>query len=492
MSRRASLPVTFVVLAVAATAGCAVGPNYKRPSVPMPESFYGSSRLAEARALADATWWDVFADPVLTALVEEALRSGFDVRRAAARVEEARARFGIARADLFPSIDYSAGWQRGRADRLVNPEGTTQTRWIADVGLSWELDLWGRIRRLNEAARAQYLATEEARRGVLLSLASEVAIAYLDLRELDAELEISRRTAAAFRDTYELFNRRLEGGAASALETARAEAALGEVAAQIPEIERAIVARENQLNFLLGRNPQPIPREGPPTPLPPDVPPGLPSALLERRPDVRQAEELLVAANASVGAAKAEFFPRLSLTGFFGNVSPELDQLFSHGRTWSIGAGLLGPLFQGGRIRRGHEAGVARFEQARVEYEATVVNALAEVSSALVDRAKLVETEQQRARAVTAHLEAVRLANLRYASGLSAYFEVLEAQQQLFPAENALARTRRDQRAAVVNLYRALGGGWSIVPPGLLPSAAAGLGSSERNATSSSRLPSTR
>jgi len=287
-----------------------------------------------------------------------------------------------------------------------------------------------------------------------------VAVAYLDLRELDAELEIAQRTATAFQGTYDLFNRRLEGGAASALETARAEAALAEVAAQIPEIERAIVSSENQINFLLGRNPQPIPRQATPTASPPDVPPGLPSTLLERRPDIRQAEQILVAANANVGVAKAAFFPQLSLTGLFGNVSSDLGNLFSNGNTWSIGAGLLGPLFQGGRIKRNHEAALAQWKQARIRYEAAVANAFSEVSSALVDRSKLVQTERLRARAVAAHLEAVRLANLRYASGLSAYFEVLEAQQQLFPAELGLARTRRDQRVALVDLYRALGGGW--------------------------------
>jgi multidrug efflux system outer membrane protein len=458
--KRTPLVAALAIAAVAALPGCAVGPNYKRPEVPVPDVFYGEQALAEARALADVPWWEVFDDPVLKALVEEALRNGFDVRLAAARVEEARARFGIARSEFFPSISYEGAGQRARADRLLNPSGSSQTRWIADVGLSWELDLWGRIRRLNESARAQYLATEEARRGVLLSLASDVAVAYLDLRELDDELEIARRTAKAFEGTYDLFSRRLEGGAASALETARAEASLGEVAAQIPEIERAIVARENQLNFLLGRNPQPILREGPPTALPPVVPPGLPSALLERRPDIRQAEQFLVAANANVGVAKADFFPRLSLTGLFGNVSTELGDLFSQGKTWSIGAGLVGPLFQGGRIKRGHEAAKAQWEQARIQYEGATTNAFGEVSNALVDRTKLLETERQRARAVAAHLEAVRLANLRYASGLSAYFEVLEAQQQLFPAEIGLARTRRDQRVAVVNLYRALGGGW--------------------------------
>jgi len=232
------------------------------------------------------------------------------------------------------------------------------------------------------------------------------------------------------------------------------------VAAQIPEITRAIVARETQINFLLGRNPQLISREGPLLALPPEVPAGLPSTLLERRPDIRQAEQVLIAANAGVGVAKADFFPRLSLTGFFGNVSPELGDLFSQGKTWSIGSGLLGPIFQGGRIKRGYEAAQARWQQARIEYEAAAANAFGEVSRALADRTNLVETERQRARTVAAYQEAVRLAHARYASGLSAYFEVLEAQQQLFPAEIGLAQTRSDQLVAVVNLYRALGGGW--------------------------------
>src|SRR6266446_1226004 len=328
-------------------AACAIGPNYRRPPVPVPERYYTDDRATETSSLADIPWWDVFDDPILKGLIEEAIRNGFDARLAAARVQEARARFGIARSQLFPSVDYEGGWQRARPDQIVNPSGETQTQWTADAGFSWELDLWGRIRRLDEAALAAYLATEEGRRGVLLSLVSDVAIAYMDLRELDRELEIAKSTTAAFQETYDLFNRRLERGAASALETARAEASLAQVAAQIPEIERAIVAREIQINFLLGRNPQPIPREGPPIALPPDVPPGLPSTLLERRPDIRQAEQLLIAANAGIGVAKADFFPRLSLTGFFGQVSPELGSLFdSQSKTWSIGSGLLGPIFQ--------------------------------------------------------------------------------------------------------------------------------------------------
>jgi multidrug efflux system outer membrane protein len=453
-------PWAAVLGAAAVAAGCAVGPNYKRPPVVLPGQFYSEQAAAEARSLADVPWWGLFGDPVLKSLVDEALENGFDARLAAARVEEARALYGIARSDFLPASGYQGGWQRTRPDQFQNPSGETQTKWTANVGFAWELDVWGRIRRLNEAAKARYLATEEARRGVFLSLVSDVSIAYFELRELDAELEIARRTTAAFQDTYDLFNRRLEGGAASALETARAEASLGQVAAQIPEIERAIVARENQINLLLGRNPQPISREGPSTPLPPEIPAGLPSQLLERRPDVREAEQLIVAANAEVGVAKAALFPTLSLTGLFGNVSPELGDLVSKGKTWNFGAGLLGPLFQGGAIKRNREAAKARWEQARVEYEATVTRSLAETSTALVARTKLVETERQRVRAVHAYREAVRLASLRYGSGLSAYFEVLEAQQQLFPAEIGLAQTRRDQLIAVVSLYKAVGGGW--------------------------------
>jgi len=459
-------PRTALFLLSLTLAGCAVGPNYKRPLVAVPERYYGeepatTTAMADARSLADAPWWQVFDDPILKALIDEALRNGFDARRAAARVLQARAQYGIARSEYFPAVDYQAGWNRQRLDRILNPTGKSQTRWTVEAGFSWELDLWGRLRRLNEAALAQYLATEEARRGVMLSLVSDVAVAYLDLRELDQDLAIAKRTTEAFEGTYQLFRRRLDGGAASALETERAEASLANVAAQIPEIERAIVARENQINFLLGRNPQPIPREGPLPAPPPEVPAGLPSTLLERRPDIRQAEQLLVAANAGIGVAKADFFPRLSLTGFFGMVSPELGGLFeSQSKAWSIGPSLAGPLFQGGRIKRGYEAAHARWDEARVSYEATIVNAFGEVSRALVDRAKLVETARQREREVAAYREAVRLANVRYGSGFSAYFEVLEAQQQLFPAEIALAQTRRDQLVAVVDLYRALGGGW--------------------------------
>lgn len=442
--------------------GCLMGPNYKRPPITAPEQYYGEQEAAESRSLADSPWWEIFEDPVLKGLVDEALKNGFDARIAAARVEEARARYGIARSEYYPQVDYQAGANRTRRRETTDSDPQTSTLYTASVGMSWELDLWGRIRRLNESAKAQYLGTEEARRGVLLSLTSDVATAYFELRELDDELEIARRTQLAFQDTYDLFNRRLQGGAASALETSRAEASLADVSAQIPELERAIVAKENQINFLMGRNPQPVVRDTPMPPLPPPVPAGLPSQLMERRPDVREAEQLLISANANIGAAKAEFFPTLSLTGIFGYASTDLSDFVSKGNFWSIGAGLFGPLFHGGAIKRQYEAAKAQWEQAKVQYEGTVTNAFGEVSTSLVDRAKLEETVAQRTRSVGAYQEAVRLSNVRYLSGFASYFEVLEAQQQLFPAENSLARTKRDQFLAVVSLYRALGGGWQV------------------------------
>jgi multidrug efflux system outer membrane protein len=455
-----------LALAGLGLAGCTVGPNYKRPPLTVPTAFYGQEQAtAEAHALADAPWWDVFQDPVLKGLVEEALAKGFDVRLAAARVEEARALYGVQRANLLPDIGYTAGFEHVRNDQFVNEDGVVDDKWTAKLGFNWEIDLWGRLRRQTEAAKAQYLATEEARRGVLLSLASDVATAYFELRELDAELAIAKRTTATFQDTFDLFQRQLEGGTASGLETSRAEASLGSVSAQIPEIERAIVAKESEINFLLGRGPGPVVRDATAPVLPPDIPAGLPSELLERRPDVREAEDQLRAASAGIGVAKANFFPTLTLTGLFGNVTPDLGGIFSDGKTYSIEPSLLGPIFAAGRIKKNYEAAKARYEQARVQYEAAVTNSFREVSVALVDRSKLVETVAARERTVAAYREATRLANIRYDSGLSAYFEVLDSQTQLFPAEINLALTRRNQLIAVVNLYKALGGGWAIPGP---------------------------
>ncbi len=281
-----------------------------------------------------------FADPVCGRLIDEALKNGYDMRIAAARVEEARARYGIAGAARYPAIGYAASVDRGHTSTFATPSDVTGSLIVANVNVSWEADLWGRIRRLDESARAQYLATEEARRGVILSLVSEVATAYFDLRELDEELDIARRTRASFQDTYDLFHRQLVGGTASALETSRAEAALANESGQIPFLEQQIAAKENQLNFLLGRMPGPIARGASiaDQPVPPDVPAGLPASLLLRRPDVLQSEQLLIAANANIGVAEAAFYPTLSLTGVLGGQSPELSTLLNSGRAWTIGA----------------------------------------------------------------------------------------------------------------------------------------------------------
>ncbi|MFL6234102.1 MAG: efflux transporter outer membrane subunit [Thermoanaerobaculia bacterium] len=445
-------------------AGCTAGPNYRRPPVTAPEQVRGQAGPAEAASLADRPWWEIFQDGELKGLIDEALRGSYDVRLAAWRVEEARAAAGISRSQFLPQVQADAGWSRGQASQLASPGARTENLYDVNLGVSWEIDLWGRIRRLNEAARADVLATEEARHGVLLSLVSDVAASYFQLRELDLELEIARRSAAAFQETYDLFNRRLEAGAASGLETASAGASLASTAAAIPDLERRIVAQENQLAFLLGRNPQPIPRGQALDDqlLPPEVPAGLPADLLERRPDLRAAEQQLVAANAEVGVAAANFFPRLSLTGVLGGVAPQVADLFGDGKTWSIGGGLLTPVLQGRRLGEEHRAAVARWEQAKVRYEASVTNAFAEVSTALVAYQKLADVEREQARAVTSYRDAVRLSNDRYLSGLADYLEVLQAQQQQLAAESSLARARRDRLVSLVQLYKALGGGWRL------------------------------
>lgn len=448
--------------AAALLAGCAVGPNYKRPEITTSDRFYGEAQAAEAKAITDAPWFEVFGDPELKALVDEALVQGYDARIAAARVEEAAARYGISKSFYWPEVGYAAGYSYGRQPESQVPGGEAASTYSANVNVAWEIDLWGRVRRLNETALASYFASEEGRRSALLTLASDIAQSYFSLLELDEELAIAKRTTAAFQETYDLFQRKLEGGAASALETSRAEGALATTAATIPDIERQIVATENQINLLVGRPPQPIPRGTAlmDQRLATEVPAGLPSALLTRRPDIRQAEEQLHAANAAIGVATANYFPVISLTGLLGGVSPELSEIFGKDKTWSIGASLFGPIFQGGRIKSAKRATVAQWEQAKVSYEQSVTSAMIDVSNALVAKEKLAQLEVEQQRAVRAYEEAVRLSNVRYLSGLSSYFEVIDAQLQLFPAENALARARRDQLDAVVSLYKALGGGW--------------------------------
>ena len=456
----------LALLTAASLAGCATtaGHDYQRPALNPPPQHRGQTGQAEAVSLADQAWWDVFHDDVLKGLIAEALKNGYDVRLAAWRVEEARANAGIIRAQSFPAFEGQVEAGYGRQSEFSAGEGKRGGLIQLNVDASWELDLWGRIRRSNEAALAQYLGSEEARRGVYLSLVSEVATRYFQLRELDLQLEIARRTTGAFQETYDLFDKRLQGGAASALETSSAEALLASTAATIPDLERQIVAEENELSFLLGRNPGPIARGAALERqfLPPDVPPGLPADLLRRRPDLREAEQNLIAANAEVGVAQADFFPRISLTGALGSISPQVSQLFPAGRTWTIGGGLLTPVFQGRRLRFQYQAAVARWEQAKAVYERAVTSAFNEVSTALVAYQKYADVERERAREVNAYQEAVRLSNTRYVAGLSSYLDVLQAQQQLFPAEILLAQARYNRLATLVQLYQVLGGGWQL------------------------------
>jgi multidrug efflux system outer membrane protein len=459
-------------------AGCAIGPDYSRPAVTPPETFRGEVTPVEAASLADLPWWEVFGDPTLQALIREAIAGNYDLRIAAARVAQARAQAGIALSAFFPSIGYNLNVQRsqefaaflGIESNQVNPSPVNL--FLGAASASWEIDVWGQLRRANEAAIGQLLATEQGRRGVLLSLVSDVAQAYFELIELDARLEIARQTTAAYEGIYRIIKDRQEFGVASEMETARAEGALAGAAAAIPEIKSQIAAKENQISLLLGRNPGAIPRG---TPLfsqavPPTVPAGLPSALLERRPDVRKLEELLVAANANIGVAKADFFPKLSLTGMLGKASPELSLITSGSSTiWSIAAGLTGPIFQGGRILENYRAAVAVWEQAKLQYEQGVVKAFQEVASNLVALDQLAGAEAELGRSVKALERAVELARIRYLYGLSSYFEVLDAEERLYPAQNAKAGARLNRLQAYVGLYKALGGGWNVTDPGAAP-----------------------
>src|SRR5436309_186330 len=459
----------WVALAVPLLAACAVGPRYRRPAVPTPETTRGQRGPAEPASLAASPWWAVFRDPALQALVEEAIRGSHDLRAAAARVEQARNQIAVARADMFPQVSYQGQAVRERAAIPGSPANVTFNSFLGTFNLAWEIDVWGRIRRATESARADYLAAEAARRGVLLTLVSDVAQAYFELLELDRELEITQGTTLTFQDTLGLFRRRFEGGIGTLLEVSRAEAALTQARAGIPELERQIVAKENQLSILLGRAPDSIPRaanaddEAPA----PELPVGLPSQLLERRPDVQEAEQALVAANADVGVAVASFFPRLGLTSLYGGQSSELENVVkSAGNVWAIGGSLAGPLFQGGRLLASYRASSAGWDEAVERYQQATLRAFAEVSNALVAQQKLKGVHAERDETVKALQTSVALSLQRYTDGIESYFEVLEAEQQLFPAELDLARTQRDELVAVVTLYRALGGGWRLDVPG--------------------------
>ena len=426
----------------------------------------------EQASIADLPWWEVFHDDVLQELIRDALASNRDLMTAVANVEQARDVAAVQRGELFPQASYEGDATRGKNSQLGSPfvSPLTQNVFFAGFNAAWEIDVWGRIRRATESARAQMLASDAVRRGVVLSLVTGVAQAYLELRELDLELEISNRNVQSFQATYELFERQYQGGVTSILDPLRGEAALAQVAATVPDTELRILEKENALSVLLGRPAGPIPR-GPALvdqTLPAEAPAGVPSLLLERRPDLIEAEQNLIAANAEIGVAFAQFFPQIGLTALYGAVSNQLSDFLKSGATaWSYGAQLTGPLWTWGQNWYAWEAAKAADQASIYEYQQSVLVALADVSNALTARQKVALQREQLERQVNALTESVRVAKIRYLGGLVTYLEVLNAQQQLFPAELALAQAQLDERLAVVALYRALGGGWSTAdaPP---------------------------
>lgn len=448
--------------------GCAIGPDYARPTVTSPDNFRSATTLATTNSLAELAWWDIYKDETLKVLIRTALTNNYDALIAVTRIEQARQLAEQAHAQFFPTVNYQGGVSKGKNEMLGSPSprsGINASTALLAINAAWELDLWGRIRRLNEAARAQYVASEEARNGVILSLVSSVAQAYFQLLELDLAHDIAKRTTTSFGETYRLFYRKLVGGAASLLDTSRAEASMATAAATIPDIERQIVLKENQINILLGRPPGPVPRTAKLLDqiMPPAVPAGLPSSLLERRPDIRQAEQNLRSANAQIGVAMAEFLPKIGLTTLAGRISPDLSSVAMSGGSagmWSFGANATGPIFQGGKLIAQYRQAKAARDEAQLAYQQTALNALSDVANALIAREKLEGVREQQAKSVRAYQEAVSVSMKRYMAGKASYLDVLNAQEQLFPAENALAQTELNQLLAIVQLYSALGGGW--------------------------------
>jgi len=461
-ARAAMAVVTVVVVA----AGCAVGPNYRRPELPAPATYRDEG--PDAASIADLPWFEVFRDEELRRLVDEALTGNRDLLAAAERVEQARALAAVQRGELFPQVGYDAETHHEKDALFGVPASRTgvSTTSVYMLNAAWELDVWGRIRRASEAAKAGLLANDAVRRGIVLSLVTGVAQAWFELRELDLELAITRRTVESFRATRDLFGRQFRGGVTSRLDVLRADAALSQAAASVPDLERRIAVKENELSVLLGRPAGAIERGSSPDRIvpAPGVPAGIPSQLLERRPDLLEAEHRLHAETARIGESFADFFPRIGLTAVAGDASSDLENVLNGSGFWSLGANAGGPILSFGRTWYGWRAAEARARAATRDYEQTVLEALRDVSNALVARGKLAEVRVEQQRAVEALTEALRIARIRYVGGLATYLEVLDAQQQLFPAELDLARTERDQLIAVVALYRALGGGWKQAP----------------------------
>ena len=453
--------------------GCTVGPNYQRPKLATPAQFRAPEPLPaqQAPSIADLKWFEIFKDEQLQALIRTALVQNYDLRDAAARVEAARANLGIARSDQFPQFGASGGVELNRFSR----DGATplppillpsQNRNFGSASLnlvSFEVDLWGRLRRATEAARANLLSAEENRQTVITTLVSDVATAYLSMRELDYELELSNETLETRQESLNLVKSRQSGGVATRLDMRQAEQLVDTAAQTIPVIEQQIEQTENQIHLLLGESPGKVPRGRILTAqdLPPQVPAGLPSALLERRPDIRAVEQNLIAANAEIGVARAAYFPQLSLSGFLGGQSTQLASLFTGAHSaWTFAPQLAQPIFTAGRLKSNVRLTEAQRDDALIQYEKTIQTAFMEVSNGLIAHQRTRESREKEEALVFALEDRTRLAYIRYRGGVDTQLDALDADRDLFSAQLSLSQIRLSELLTVVQLYKALGGGW--------------------------------
>lgn len=444
--------------------------KYQRPQVQTPTTYRGDpAPQPDPQTLANLKWFDVFKDEKLQDLINEALAHNYDLREAVSRIEAARANLGITRSDQYPTIGAGAdvlNQRQSRSSAFDLPEPIKRDRSFGSVVLNlltYEIDIWGRLRKATAAARSDLLATEEARFAVITTLVSDVATAYFSLRELDFELDISRRTLTSREESLRLIRLRQQRGIATLLDVRQAEELVYNATEVIPALEQSIVQTENFLSFLTGKNPSAIARGLSLTeqPMPPSVPAGLPSDLIERRPDIRAAENSLIAANARIGVAKAAFFPRISISSFLGYESGQITSLFSSSRSvWSVVPEVSQPIFTGGRLRSNVKLSQAQREFLLVDYQRTIQSAFREVSDALIANQKTKDVRTQRALLVATLRDRSRLSYLRYTGGVATLLEALDADRELFDAERSLAVARRDELLSVVQLYKALGGGW--------------------------------
>jgi multidrug efflux system outer membrane protein len=466
-------PYIAVIIATGVLSSCAVGPNYVRPTVPVPVNFRAPEPLPppQAESLADLKWFDIFKDPQLQELTRLALAQNYDLRDAVARVEQARANLGITRSNQFPQASAGGDIEFTRLSRdgsLPLPASfvPSQNRNWGEASLnllSFEVDIWGRLRRATESARASLLNAEENRKAVVTTLVSDVATNYFSLLQLDYELEISQRTLDTRRESLRLVEERSGGGVATLLDLRQAEQLVSSAAQTIPVLQQQIEQTENQINLLVGKNPGGIirGRKFVEQEMPPEVPAGMPSSLLERRPDIRAAEQALIAANANIGVAKAAYFPQVSLSGLLGGQSSQLASLFNGPHsTWSFIPQISQPIFTAGRLKSHVKLAEAERDSALIQYEKTIQTAFSDVSNALIAHQRTRESRIEQERLVTALQDRTRLAYVRYRGGVDTQLNALDADRDLFQAELSLAQIRLNELLSVVQVYKALGGGW--------------------------------